>query len=232
MQLHVTSSFFTSSPQNCTGAFNAAEEAKLCSRPENYGRNPDPSRARCIAQCLKGSFCAFDFVPHSYGRRPVLRSPPCLSPGAAARKSLSASAPAQAPARSADPRGAWGRGGCGCFGFGGGGGGPGSAYLSGQWRSRNGTNGSETPTRSEPVRVSRVSVRTMTSSPMGAETTPRAAAGQRRKLAERACRRRQCVVSGWRGAPGAAAGKNALAGEGRKHFFSSQGSALPVEYHN
>jgi len=23
--------------------FNAAEKAELCSRPENYGRNPDPS---------------------------------------------------------------------------------------------------------------------------------------------------------------------------------------------
>jgi hypothetical protein len=48
MQLHVTSSFFTSSPQNCTGVFNAAEEAEVCSGPENYGRNPDPSRVRCI----------------------------------------------------------------------------------------------------------------------------------------------------------------------------------------
>jgi hypothetical protein len=45
MQLHVTSSFFSSSPQNCTGVFNAAEEAELWSRPENYGRNPAPSNA-------------------------------------------------------------------------------------------------------------------------------------------------------------------------------------------
>ena len=36
---------FTSSPQNCPGVFNAADEAELCSRPENYGRNPDPSNA-------------------------------------------------------------------------------------------------------------------------------------------------------------------------------------------
>jgi hypothetical protein len=40
--------FFTSSPQNCTGVFNAAEEAEVCSGPENYGRNPDPSPVRCI----------------------------------------------------------------------------------------------------------------------------------------------------------------------------------------
>ena len=44
MQLHVTSSFYQLT-QNCTGVFNAAAEAKLCSRPESYGRNPDPSNA-------------------------------------------------------------------------------------------------------------------------------------------------------------------------------------------
>lgn len=43
MQLLVTSSFYQFT-QNCTDVFNAAEEAKLCSRPENYERNLDPSR--------------------------------------------------------------------------------------------------------------------------------------------------------------------------------------------
>jgi len=43
MQLLVTSSFYQFT-QNCTDVFNAAEEAKLCSRPENYEGNPDPSR--------------------------------------------------------------------------------------------------------------------------------------------------------------------------------------------
>jgi hypothetical protein len=31
--------FFIGSPQNCPGIFNAADEAEICSRPENYGRN-------------------------------------------------------------------------------------------------------------------------------------------------------------------------------------------------
>jgi hypothetical protein len=31
---------FISSPLNCPCVFNAADEAELCSRPENYGRNP------------------------------------------------------------------------------------------------------------------------------------------------------------------------------------------------
>jgi hypothetical protein len=37
-------------------AFNAAEEAKLCSRPENYGRNPDRSRARSMRDHAGGQF--------------------------------------------------------------------------------------------------------------------------------------------------------------------------------
>ena len=40
MQLHIA--IFFASSKTCTNAFNAAEEAKLCSRPENYGRNPNP----------------------------------------------------------------------------------------------------------------------------------------------------------------------------------------------
>jgi hypothetical protein len=36
--------FFMGSPQNCPGVSNAADEAEICSRPENYGRNPDPSK--------------------------------------------------------------------------------------------------------------------------------------------------------------------------------------------
>ena len=36
--------FFVGSLQNCPGVFNAADEAEICSRPENYG-NPDPSNA-------------------------------------------------------------------------------------------------------------------------------------------------------------------------------------------
>ena len=35
--------FSLSARQNCPGVFNAADEAEICSRLENYGRNPDPS---------------------------------------------------------------------------------------------------------------------------------------------------------------------------------------------
>jgi len=35
--------------------FNAAEEAKLCSRPENYGRKPDCSRARSMRESRRGA---------------------------------------------------------------------------------------------------------------------------------------------------------------------------------
>jgi len=67
VQLHVTSSFFTSSPQNRTAAFNAAEEAKLCSRAENYGRNPDPSRARRIQSRARFRDCPRLAVLHESG---------------------------------------------------------------------------------------------------------------------------------------------------------------------
>src|SRR3954466_249463 len=48
--------FFTSSPQSYTGAFNAAEEAKVCCRRENYGRNPDGSPARSMRDHAGGQF--------------------------------------------------------------------------------------------------------------------------------------------------------------------------------
>jgi hypothetical protein len=51
--------FFASSPQSYTGAFNAAEEAKLCCPPENYGRNPDRSPARSMRDHAGGQFVRY-----------------------------------------------------------------------------------------------------------------------------------------------------------------------------
>src|SRR5437899_477226 len=75
--------FLPAHPRTVLAFLTQAEKAELCSRPENYGRNPDPSRTchvsslrTALAAALRGLSSIDGAMPRLCHRKPVRSAEP------------------------------------------------------------------------------------------------------------------------------------------------------------